>query len=501
MPTPAHPALYQVNTRVWLRELSHTLGRPATLDDIPDRDLDELAGLGFDWLWLLGIWQTGSAGRVLSATHEPWLQGYREALPDLDEADICGSPFAIRSYTVASDFGGASALQRLRRRLSERRVRLLLDFVPNHTALDHAWVQERPEFYIQGSEANARREPQNYYWVKTSVGPLALAHGRDSPSSGWPDTLQLNYRHPALREAMRRELEKIAGMCDGVRCDMAMLILPDVFRRLWGDVSLPRSGGGLVDTPFWPETIDRVRRRFPDFQLMAEVYWDFEWELQQQGFDYTYDKRLYERLCARDAIAVRDHLRADREFQRRSVRFLENHDELRAAALLPLDVHKAAAVVMFLVLGLRLFHAGQLEGRRIKASVHLARRAEEASDPDLQAFYRCLLRCLRRPEVRSGAWRLLECRTAWENNPTWENFLSFDWQRDRARLLVAVNYSPSRGQCYLPLPFAARDQKFRLKDLTGAAVYDRNGSDLTSPGLYLDVPAWGFHVFEIQELE
>ena len=85
---------------------------------------------------------------------------------------------------------------------------------------------------------------------------------------------------------MARELERIATMCDGVRCDMAMLILPDVFERTWG----------RRPEPFWPRTIERVRKAAPSFLFMAEVYWDLEWELQQQGFNYTYDKRLYDRL-------------------------------------------------------------------------------------------------------------------------------------------------------------------------------------------------------------
>ena len=114
---------------------------------------------------------------------------------------------------------------------------------------------------------------------------------------------------------------------------MAMLLLPDVIQRTWGDRSRPADGTAPIDVSFWPEAIRAVRGEHPGFLFMAEVYWDLEWDLQQQGFDYTYDKRLYDRLHGRDAAGVRGHLCADAEFQHRSVRFLENHDEPRAAAV------------------------------------------------------------------------------------------------------------------------------------------------------------------------
>ena len=202
-------------------------------------------------------------------------------------------------------------------------------------------------------------------------GPLVLAYGRDPYFDGWPDTLQLNYGNPELQQAMIGELERIAGQCDGVRCDMAMLVLPEVFERTWG----------IPAQPFWPTATQRVRDRVPGFCFMAEVYWDLEWELQQQGFDYTYDKRLYDRLREGHARPVREHFRADLDFQNNSARFLENHDEPRAAATFPPEVHEAAAVITFLSPGLRFFHQGQFEGRTKRISPHLVRGSGGAGRP------------------------------------------------------------------------------------------------------------------------
>lgn len=486
--TSRNPSLYQINTRVCLHDLSQSIGKQATLDDFPDAELDQLASRGFDWIWFLGVWQTGAAGRRVSREHPDWQAEFRQVLPDLRPEDISGSSFSITAYTVHSDFGGNPALERLRPRLHNRGMRLLLDFVPNHTALDHPWVQEHPEFYVQGTEEQLRREPQNYLRTQTAKGPVILAYGRDPYFSGWPDTLQLNYAEPSVREAMRRELLQVATQCDGVRCDMAMLILPEIFERTWG----------LRPERFWPNAIQSVRSEKPNFLFLAEVYWDLEWTLQQQGFDYTYDKRLYDRLKDRNARLVRDHFRADSEFQRRSARFLENHDEARAAAAFPPKIHEPAAVLTYLSLGLRFFHDGQFEGRRKKVSVHLGRRPPESVDSSLRDFYHKLLDCVERPATRNGEWQLLDCAPAWDENWTRDCFVCFAWQmRGQPPLLVAVNYAANQSQCYVKIPLPEiRGQAVRLLDAMSSTAYVRSGDELLSKGLYLDMPPWSYHVFE-----
>jgi glycosidase len=494
---PRYPSLYQINTRVWLRELSDHLGRSATLADVPDEFLDQVTSLGFDYVWFLGLWQTGPAGRQVSLSHSDWLKEFQATLPGFTEADVSGSPFAITGYNLHRDFGEEADLLCLKERLKARGLKLIVDFVPNHTAPDHPWVEQHPEFYIQGSLADLEREPHNYRQVQTSRGPLILAYGRDPYFPGWPDTFQLNYRHPALREAMLQVLLNLAEIADGVRCDMAMLVLPEVFQRTWGDRSFPADGSAQVDEPFWPEATGRVKAKNPHFIFMAEVYWDLEWELMQQGFDYCYDKKFYDRLLSQDAAAVRGHLRADMAYQNRLVRFLENHDEPRAAHDFPNPVHQAAAVVTYFTPGLRFFHEGQLEGRCVKASMHLGRRPEEEIDQILEEFYGKLLACLNRPEVRDGRWQLLEIHPAWEGNPTYDRFLAYAWEGGTGQcLLVAINYGPSQGQCHVAWPFSDMEgKKVILRDLISEARYEWEGEALLYRGLYVDLPAWGFHVF------
>ena len=363
----------------------------------------------------------GRPARRRSASRAAAPTGAREfqrTLPDLTDADIGGSGFAITAYTVHADLGGDAALARLRERLRQRGLKLMLDFVPNHVAPDHPWVDAHPEFFVAGSDDDLARAPQNYVRLQTKQGPRVLAHGRDPYFDGWPDTLQLNYGKAQLQQAMITELQRIAGQCDGLRCDMAMLLLPEVFQRTWG----------IAMQPFWPKAIAAVRQAQPGFEFMAEVYWDLEWTLQQQGFDHCYDKRLYDRLRALQAAPVRAHLQAGLDYQDKLARFLENHDEPRAAATFAPGPHAAAAVLTFCTPGLRFFQQGQLEGCRVQVSPHLVRAPLEPVDAGLAAFYARLLAVLRRPALRDGAWSLLDCDEAWGGNPSVQQFIAWRWQ-------------------------------------------------------------------------
>jgi hypothetical protein len=268
---------------------------------------------------------------------------------------------------------------------------------------------------------------------------------------------------------------------------MAMLVLPEVFERTWGQRA----------PLFWPAATQRVREQTPGFTFMAEVYWDMEWTMQQQGFDYAYDKKLYDRLREHHARPVREHFHAGLDYQDKLARFLENHDEPRAAATFSLPIHKAAAVITFLSPGLRFFHQGEFEGRKKRISPHLGRGPNEPIDEELRAFYDRLLSVLRQPAFRDGQWQLLECTPAWDGNGTHDCFLVFAWQ-GAERFVVAVNYAGTQGQCHVRLPFSdLAGKKCRLEDQLGAGVYDWNGDDLKGRGLYLDMTPWQACVFKL----
>ena len=488
---PRYPCLFQINTRVWVQRLSRKAGKSITLADIDDAMLDGFAEKGFDWIWLLSVWQSGAAGRAVSRTNSQWRAEFEALLPDLTEDDICGSGFAITAYTVSDTLGGETALAQFREKLAKRGIKLMLDFVPNHTAPDHPWVRSHPDYYVEGSVAALAHTPYNYLRVETDRGPKMLAYGRDPNYPGWPDTLQLNYANPELQMTRIDELIAIAGKCDGVRCDMAMLLLPEVFQRTWG----------LTPEPFWPKATAAVREKHPKFTFMAEVYWDLEWTLQQQGFDYCYDKRLYD--CLREGYAgpIRDHLLAGLDYQDKLARFVENHDEPRAASEFPWRQHQAAAVITFLSPGLRLFYQGQFEGARRRVPTHLGRGPVEPPNPEIAAFYTKLLRVLKETGAfRDGAWSQIYPLPAWPDNWTSQCFVAYAWAgEDGSRSVVVVNYADNQGQCRLLLPFPEfRAKQVRLTDVMGPEVYDRDGSELVDNGLYVDHAPWHFNVFELQ---
>ena len=436
-----HPVLYQLNTRVTLHRLGAALNRPATLADIEDAELDRLAGLGVEWLYLLGVWQGGQAGPAISRADPAITAAAKAILSDFTPADIAGSCFAITAYDVAQEYGGNPALQALRQRLAARGLRLMLDFVPNHTAPDHPWVRGAPDLYVNGNEATLQADSKNWRRTQTDRGERIIALGRDPYFDGWADTLQLDYANPDTRARMAQALTHIATLCDGVRADMAMLVLPEIVERTWHRTA----------APFWPDAIAQARRTNAGFTMIAEVYWGLEPTLLAQGFDYTYDKTFYDALIHRDLPNIRAALAAPVAHQSRMARFLENHDEPRAAALLRWPERRAATAIAFLAPGLRFLHQGQMEGATVHASVHLARTPDELPDETSRLFHERLLEIL----PHGGTFTLLTANQAWPGNPTHDNFVLFLWREPSRTFLVAVNDAATGSQCRVQLPVAA----------------------------------------------
>ncbi len=498
MRVAAHPVLYEINARVWLREFANTGRQGPSLMEVPSEELDRLVKLGIDFVWLMGVWPCGPRGIATALSFPDLQEEYEKALPDFEPPDVTGSPYSIAGYSVDPSLGGVEGLKSLRVRLARRGIGLVLDFVANHTGLDHSWVLERPDLFVPGRLEDLASEPPSFFEARTRLGPRILAYGRDPYFPAWTDTAQLDLRHRRTREALNSVLAQLAEQCDGVRCDMAMLSLESVFHGIW-ERRPPATPADPATGEFWQEAIRRVRATHPDFLFIAEAYWGLEGQLRGQGFDYTYDKTLYERLVRERAPEIRAHLAADPEGQKRSVHFLENHDEPRAAATLAWDRHQAAAIIATTSPGMVLLHEGQLEGRRVKLPIQLRRRPYEPLDEEIAGFYRRLLEVLQDPVLRRGRWELLEVRPAWADNPTWEHFIAYKWQVESSIVrLITVNFGKTAGQCLVDLgPVEDPARTFQLRDLLGSAHYLREGAELAAKGLYLDMPAFGFHFFEV----
>jgi hypothetical protein len=282
-------------------------------------------------------------------------------------------------------------------------------------------------------------------------------------------------------------LSDVATQADGVRCDMAMLMLNEVFTRTWGE-----RVGPVPATEYWDDVIRAVRAADPDFLFVAEAYWDLEWTLQQLGFDHCYDKRLYDRMLHEGAGSIRAHLGAGPDFQRGLVRFLENHDEPRVASELPPDRERAAAVVVATLPGATLWHEGQFEGWRVRLPVFLGRRPSEPVDGDLRAFYVRLLSGV--ATRRTGDWAM--CRvTGWPDNHSWQQLLAWTWHDEDRRTLVVVNYAEreAAARVHVDWPDSA-GRAWRLEDVLSGEVFSRSGDEIAADGLFVQLPPWAYHV-------
>jgi len=488
---PKHPVIYEINTWVWLGELSRKYHKTVDLATVPKEEWDAIAAHGVDAVWFMGVWERSPAGIEVSMRNRGLLEDFRRGLPDFSPKDNTGSPYCVRRYVVDEHLGGPKGLAAARRLLRERGLRLILDFVPNHVAPDHPWVIDHPDYFVQGNADDLAQKPGEFF----QAGGKVLALGRDPYFAPWPDVLQLNAFQPGLRQAVVETVTDIAEQCDGIRCDMAMLMLNNIFERTWG----ARAGVKPVND-YWTTVIPAVKERHREFRFVAEAYWDLEWELQQQGFDHCYDKKLYDRMEHGDAESVRLHLLADPAYQQGMVRFIENHDEPRAAATFPDGKGRAAAVAILTLTGARLLHEGQFEGRKVRLPVFLGRRPAEPVDQELAAFYSRLLKAVNRDVFRNGEWRLCE-RSGWPDNQSCLNLLAWCWVKEDERDLIVINFRQDAAQARVHLPWdELRGKSWRLNDLLSGESFDRSGDEMRDAGLYVDLKPWQCHLFQVHAL-
>jgi hypothetical protein len=485
-----HPHLLEVSAWPWLERLSRDVRRQLTLADIPGRVWDEMASLGFDILYLMGVWRRSPTGRLMART-DPSLQAeYDRALPDWRVGDVPGSPYSIEAYEPDDRMGGWRGLDAARHALHARGMRLVVDFVPNHLGFDHAWISEHPERFVLGTPSDQRDSADDFRPVERGDEVHFVARGRDPYFPAWRDVAQLNYFNPDTRVAMIGVLREIAGHADGVRCDMAMLALNEVFERTWRRVlreKWPRPEG-----EFWPE----ATRAVPDLLYLAEVYWDLEWTLQQQGFHFTYDKRLLDRLHGAPARQVREHLQAEPAYRDRLARFLENHDEPRSAATLNGRLPAAAAMLATLP-GMRFFFDGQLDGARIKPPVQLGRWRDEPVDRAIRALYGRILRAADEDLFHYGEWKLLDVAPAGDR--TSEDLIAYRWRLDDAWALTVANLGerPVQGHVAVAGEFS-RGTSFDFEDCVSEETYRWRREDIEARGLFVRLAPGAAHVMFVR---
>ncbi len=483
-----NPQLYEINALAFINRLSAKYNQPLTLATIPDGEWNAIQQLGFDLVWMMGVWQRSPESRRLVLANTGLRQEFDRILPGWTSSDTCGSPYAVYSYEVEPALGNRDDLLALKEKLNQMGIGLVLDFVPNHFAMDHPWTLSHPDRFVQGEPEEVERHPE---WYFPSQGRY-LAHGRDPYFAAWNDTVQVNFFSDEMQAALMLQLLQITELCDGVRCDMAMLALNEVFQWVWGSVV---KDAPVPDHEFWDLAIPETRRRHPDFLFMAEVYWGLEGRLQQMGFNFTYDKPLYDHLKWDTPSEVMNHVRTEAEQLAREAHFVENHDEARAVTGLGRECSMMAAIVTGTIPGLHFYHDGQLEGRTVRIPVQLAREPFEFADPEIGLFYRRLLKISNTAVMHSGQWETVGTERGWEGSQSHHNILAWRWRLGGEQVIVAVNYSSSRSQAWLKVGGPSQGaSRVVLEDVLTGTTYVREPEELGSKGLYVDLGPYRAHI-------
>jgi len=476
---PANPTIYLVPSRPWLFELG-----ASGLSAVSDEALDFVCR-DTDILWLQGAWELGPAGVEHDLSDDKRVKYFEETLEgDFTLEDCIGSPYAITSYTLNPTLGTDADLASFRERLRSRGVKLMLDFVPNHTARDSPWIHE-PDMYVPGKDG-------------------APAFGRDCCTSewgDWTDVAQLNYWSSTCRARMIDTLMSVADKCDGCRIDVAMLCCNAIFEETWGD-RLRSHGFQPPENEFWPQAFARVRERYPNFIAMAECYEYPEITpggtgklMLEQGFDVVYDKVTYDMLYEDNMDSLREQIFSNPLTSAgKLVHFTENHDEPRSASYF--GVRSLAATAVSLTLpGPRLVMWGQERGRKNRLAVQLRRSQEELVDEPVASAFRRLLAAL--PSCR-GTWAPL----AGVGSPA-KHLLAWGWKGGNGSVaLLVANYSDTQlstrvatAEICKELP-ASEKGTVELKEVLSGEQHHCLASDLLGEkGLEVVLDAFGARLY------
>jgi hypothetical protein len=485
-------SMFEISTRPWLYSLSQKYGRNITkLSDIPISEFQDIADKGFDIVWMMGVWSLGAYGLHHDRTDPSLLATYKRVLPDYTMEDIIGSPYAITKYKINDELGTETDLKNLRKTLNSMGMKLMLDFVPNHSAVDCPWTSTERMYYILAPKGSKPPYDPNKYL------PDGIAFGSACQGCGsWTDTAQLNYWNPATRAARIKELEYVASLSDAIRCDMAYLLLNDVFQQTWS-TELSSWGWERPSSEWWKDAIDDIKSQYPSIIFLAEVYYPWQQALQNVGFDFTYDKQLYDKLAQNDINSVRSWLSGNSlEFVRQSAHFISNHDEPRAAAFFGSWWRaNAAALVTFTLPGMRFHWMGQWKGFTHKLDVHLRREMGEPPVVDTENFYKIFLNITNAPVFKMGNWVLLNAQGTSDAG----RLLVWRWDHGTEKRLCVLNFSDSNAGGYVVVSNAEEkngNDTIPVTDLLTGDVYYRSASKMRTQGLFVLVNSWYGQIFE-----
>lgn len=482
-------SIYQINTRAFCYKQNKALLQ------IPLEYFRNLKSLGIDYVWMMGVWEPLSKKYIDKyCKEENLLKEYKKALPDVKEDDIVGSPYAISNYKLNPVLGNLNDIELLKQKLNSVGLKLIVDFVPNHFGASTPLLETNKNVFLKCEKDDFLNDNITFFKPYDDKEEY-FAHGKDPNFAAWQDTVQVNYFSTSARNFMINTLLDIAKVSDGVRCDMAMLAINRIFKKTW-DIVLSKHNINVPETEFWSDAIKYVKKSNPNFIFIAEAYWDTEWEMQQLGFDYTYDKRLMDRIKYSDANDIRGHLRAETSYQEKLVRFIENHDEERSIKALGEDKAKMAAIIISTILGMRFYYDGEFEGKTVRLPVQLRREPVEEENKDIKEFYLKLLKIVNNDIFRKGTWCLLNAERG-EDSLSFNNILSWAFEYGEKKVIVIINFSEYDSSAHIRFNFG-NSEKITFIDLLNDKEYEYKKSDLDANGLFVKLNKYTAHIFSIK---
>lgn len=431
--------MYLINTRLWFNGLGIK-----SIDDVPDTEWEKLFEK-YDNFWFMGIYRPSQKGQENAKKY--WEQ-YQYYLPDIDkEKDVVSSPFAVPEYypnpAIANSW---QEWDKMVEKLHQKGKRVFIDFVPNHTALDHPWVESHPEYYIQGDKQQYQDNPSHFVEIIDNHGQIRyLAHGKDPYFDPWSDTLQLNYANLELQKRMEEELINLSKHADGFRCDMAVLITPDVFLKTWGSYLSNEEKQNLesslqnrdedkqnLEFSFWRRVVSRLKEATTregenKFELIAEAYWEVDKIEKYFDFIYNHDlyKQIVETLGNGPNIDLKSHLdyllRNPNNDKKHWVFYTENHDEKRAVDAMDEQFSKPAAVLSAMIKNsIFMVNQGQEVGCRYHPPMQVFRCRKEDINQSMAKFYDELILIRRSRLFQTGDIKIIEPKNYDQNSILFE---------------------------------------------------------------------------------
>ena len=485
---PKYPSIYQISTRPFLYSLSQQYNKTIkTLREIPEKVFEKFKSKKFDYIWFMGVWQIGEYGLKHDRETKSLISNYQKNLPDYTTDDAIGCPFSIIDYICNKEIcpNGDEDLLYLKKKLNSMGIRLMVDFIPNHFSLDSVLINENKDYFIQAPKNNSN--DSNKYFEN------GIAYGNMQYSSPWTDVAQLNYYNLETRKMMKKKLLRIAELSDGVRCDMAYIILNDYFYETWKN-ELNFYGWKKPNEEFWSSAIKEVKKSYPDFKFLAEVYGDFYKNLINLGFDYTYDKELLDRFKSGHMDNIRNWISNTDNYNLHLCRFIENHDDNRATEIFGYNIKRTniSALAIYTLPGMKFYFQDQWFGYKNKLDVHLRRSKSENKNKETMEFYDKFFNIINKNIFKNGDYTYL-----YPEGDSYWRLICISWRNNdnEEKLLVVVNYTDEKGWGKVKLNDISGSGMIQLKELLSGECYERNRDEIRNSGLYVGLDAFSAQIF------